>query len=232
MRNASPRLTAFNGFPPFRRTPSFFPPSLPPSLASAFPTLEVGKLVPCPEDGHVGEGGGQDVVVGLEGGRGGGEEKRGGRSDEGVVREEEALVGWKEGGNPLDDGGGEGEEDGGRERKKRGKKGEFLRNRGGIMSVIAHEEHQGRVPGRVHKQMEANPQVYRPLPPSLPPLPPSLPTLKNEVGLWRSVSMKSIRKMCLGASKGRSEASTAFPISVSLPISTVMRHLRGISTTI
>ena len=44
-----------------------------------------------PEDGHVGEGGGQDVVVGLEGGREGGseggrelkKEGPGGKKDEG-----------------------------------------------------------------------------------------------------------------------------------------------------
>lgn len=39
-------------------------------------------------------------------------------------------------------------------------------------------------------------------------------TLKNEWGSRRSVSMKSIRKMCLGASRGKLEARTALPICV------------------
>ena len=43
--------------------------------------------------------------------------------------------------------------------------------------------------------------------------------------------MKSIKKMCLGASRGKLDASTAFPTSDSFPISTVIRHRRGISTT-
>ena len=63
-----------------------------------------------PEDGHVGEGGGQDVVVWLEGGMGG---REGGRRErathEGVVRERgRRLEGEKL--SKI----GEGEKDGGR----------------------------------------------------------------------------------------------------------------------
>lgn len=201
---------------------------LPPSLASSLPTLEVGEFVLGPEDGHIGEGGRQNIVVrlekGMEGRGGEGKGRRGGGSEKEDIHKVNTQATTERGGWEKD------ERDGGREGERWGRRTTPRGTESGssrswhTKSIETHP--LGACPHADGWQPAGLPLLLS-FSLSLPPL----PTLKNEVGLCRSVSTNSMRKMCLGASKGKSEATTALPISVPLPISTVMRHLRGISTT-